>query len=126
MQRLKVVAHLYKTSRPLDETVESMGDRLRERVAKFTELPQQPDPSPTGGWFFRTTVETLDGRKLLLTRRPFEQSNGLSACRLAGSVVAHATTQLGTHAALFGVDPWRLRAWLGHKRIDERQNFATR
>ena len=26
---------------------------------------------------------------------------------------------LGTHAALFGVNPWRLQAWLGHKRIDE-------
>ena len=25
----------------------------------------------------------------------------------------------GTHAALFGVNPWRLQAWLGHKRIDE-------
>ena len=25
----------------------------------------------------------------------------------------------GTHAALFGVNPWRLQAWLGHKRVDE-------
>ena len=25
----------------------------------------------------------------------------------------------GTHAALFNVNPWRLQAWLGHKRIDE-------
>ena len=25
----------------------------------------------------------------------------------------------GTHAALFGVNPWRIQAWLGHKRIDE-------
>jgi integrase len=25
----------------------------------------------------------------------------------------------GTHAARFGVNPWRLQAWLGHKRIDE-------
>lgn len=25
----------------------------------------------------------------------------------------------GTHAALFGVNPWRLQVWLGHKRIDE-------
>jgi hypothetical protein len=25
----------------------------------------------------------------------------------------------GAHAALFGVNPWRLQAWLGHKRIDE-------
>jgi hypothetical protein len=26
---------------------------------------------------------------------------------------------LGTLAALFGVNPWRLQAWMGHKRIDE-------
>jgi integrase len=25
----------------------------------------------------------------------------------------------GTHAAHFGVNPWRLQAWMGHKRIDE-------
>ena len=25
----------------------------------------------------------------------------------------------GTDAALFGVNPWRLQAWMGHKRIDE-------
>lgn len=25
----------------------------------------------------------------------------------------------GTHAALFGVNPWRLQTWLGHKRVDE-------
>jgi len=25
----------------------------------------------------------------------------------------------GTHAALLGVNPWKLQAWLGHKRIDE-------
>ena len=25
----------------------------------------------------------------------------------------------GTHAAMFGVNPWRLMTWMGHKRIDE-------
>jgi len=25
----------------------------------------------------------------------------------------------GTHAALVGVNPWRLQAWMGHNRIDE-------
>ena len=25
----------------------------------------------------------------------------------------------GTHAAFFGVNPWRLQAWMGHQRIDE-------
>ncbi|MFT3695812.1 MAG: site-specific integrase [Kofleriaceae bacterium] len=43
-------------------------------------------------------------------------------CRLAG-LPEHAWHTLrhsfGTHAALFGVNPWRLQTWLGHKRIDE-------
>jgi integrase len=25
----------------------------------------------------------------------------------------------GTHAAMFGVNPWRLMTWMGHKRVDE-------
>jgi integrase len=25
----------------------------------------------------------------------------------------------GTHAAAFGVNPWRLMTWMGHKRVDE-------
>jgi hypothetical protein len=25
----------------------------------------------------------------------------------------------GTHAALFGMNPWRLQGWMGHKRIEE-------
>ena len=25
----------------------------------------------------------------------------------------------GTHAATFGVNPWRLMTWMGHKRVDE-------
>jgi integrase len=43
-------------------------------------------------------------------------------CRLA-SLPVHQWHRLrhtfGTHCALFGVNPWRLQAWLGHKRIDE-------
>jgi integrase len=33
----------------------------------------------------------------------------------------------GTHAAMFGVNPWKLMTWMGHKRIDETMlyvNFA--
>jgi len=43
-------------------------------------------------------------------------------CRLAGLPergwhgLRHS---FGTHAALFGVNPWRLMTWLGHKRMDE-------
>lgn len=43
-------------------------------------------------------------------------------CRRAGLPVRLWHTlrhTFGTHAALFGVNPWRLQAWLGHKRIDE-------
>ena len=43
-------------------------------------------------------------------------------CRRAGLSVRLWHTlrhTFGTHAALFGVNPWRLQTWLGHKRIDE-------
>jgi len=43
-------------------------------------------------------------------------------CRKAGQPVRyfHALRHsFGTHAALFGVNPWRLQSWMGHKRIDE-------
>lgn len=43
-------------------------------------------------------------------------------CRRAGLPVRLWHTlrhTFGTHAALFGVNPWRLQTWLGHKRIDE-------
>jgi hypothetical protein len=33
-----------------------------------------------------------------------------------GTTLRHS---YGAHAAMFGVNPWRLQAWLGHKRIDE-------
>lgn len=30
----------------------------------------------------------------------------------------------GTHAALFGVNPWSLMSWMGHKRIDETMGYV--
>jgi integrase len=30
----------------------------------------------------------------------------------------------GTHGALFGVNPWRLQLWMGHKRIDETMRYV--
>jgi integrase len=30
----------------------------------------------------------------------------------------------GTHAAMFGANPWRLQAWMGHKRIDETMRYV--
>ena len=26
---------------------------------------------------------------------------------------------MGTHAAMFGANPWKLMQWMGHKRVDE-------
>lgn len=43
-------------------------------------------------------------------------------CRRAGLPVRYwhvLRHGFGTHAALFGVNPWRLQTWMGHKRIDE-------
>ena len=42
----------------------------------------------------------------------------LRICRRAGLPEKRWHT-LGTHAALFGVNPWQLQSWMGHKRIDE-------
>lgn len=43
-------------------------------------------------------------------------------CRLSRARDSRHT--FGTHAALFGVNPWRLQAWLGHKRIDETMRYV--
>jgi len=43
-------------------------------------------------------------------------------CRKAGLPVQYwhrMRHSYGTHAALFGVNPWRLQGWMGHKRIEE-------
>ena len=43
-------------------------------------------------------------------------------CRRAGLPVRYwhvLRHSFGTHAALFGVNPWRLQTWMGHTRIDE-------
>lgn len=48
-------------------------------------------------------------------------------CRLAGlpetgwHKLRHT---FGTHAAQFGVNPWRLMIWMGHKRIDETMGYV--
>ena len=48
-------------------------------------------------------------------------------CRLAGlpergwHTLRHT---FGTHAALSGVNPWRLMTWLGHKRMDETMRYV--
>jgi integrase len=64
-------------------------------------------------------VRSLDGsaKSDSEARRAIER-----ICRRAGLPVRQWHTlrhTFGTHAALFGVNPWRLQTWLGHKRIDE-------
>ncbi len=64
-------------------------------------------------------VRNLDG-----TPKPDGETDHVIAriCRRAGLPVRYWHTlrhAFGTHAALFGVNPWRLQTWLGHKRIDE-------
>jgi integrase len=49
-------------------------------------------------------------------------------CRAAGlpergwHILRHA---FGTHAAMFGVNPWKLMLWMGHKRIDETMLYVS-
>ncbi|HEU4726552.1 MAG TPA: site-specific integrase [Kofleriaceae bacterium] len=64
-------------------------------------------------------VRNLDG-----SQKSDGQANAaiLRICRRAGLPLKRWHTlrhTFGTHAALFGVNPWRLQAWMGHKRIDE-------
>jgi integrase len=64
-------------------------------------------------------VRNLDG-----TQKSDGQANAviLRICRRAGLPEKRWHTlrhTFGTHAALFGVNPWRLQSWMGHKRIDE-------
>jgi integrase len=64
-------------------------------------------------------VRSLDGtaKSDAEARRAIER-----ICRRAGLPLRQWHTlrhTFGTHAALFGVNPWRLQTWLGHKRIDE-------
>jgi integrase len=64
-------------------------------------------------------VRNLDG-----SAKTDGQANAaiLRICRRAGLPEKRWHTlrhTFGTHAALFGVNPWRLQSWMGHKRIDE-------
>jgi integrase len=64
-------------------------------------------------------VRNLDG-----SQKSDGQANAviLRICRRAGLPEKRWHTlrhTFGTHAALFGVNPWRLQTWMGHKRIDE-------
>jgi integrase len=78
--------------------------------------------TPSTRWRWRTTcfvARNLDG-----SQKSDGQANAviLRICRRAGLPAKRWHTlrhTFGTHAALFGVNPWRLQSWMGHKRIDE-------
>jgi integrase len=64
-------------------------------------------------------VRNLDG-----TQKTDSEANWWIAriCRSAGLPIRYWHTlrhTFGTDAAMFGVNPWRLQAWMGHKRIEE-------
>ena len=60
--------------------------------------------------------------------RDGQSSHGVRRiCRLAGLPERgwHALRHsFGTHAAMCGVNPWRLMTWMGHKRIDETMRYV--
>lgn len=69
-------------------------------------------------------VRTPDGMQL----RDGQSSHAIRRiCRRAGLSERgwHALRHsFGTHAALCGVNPWRLMQWMGHKRIDETMRYV--
>lgn len=69
-------------------------------------------------------VRNLDGT-LLSDSQARHGQHGI--CRAAGLPVRgwHALRHsFGTHAALFGANPWRLQAWLGHTSIDVTMRYV--
>ena len=64
-------------------------------------------------------IRTLDGEAMTDNETKY---HCYRICRAAGlpehgwHTLRHA---FGTHAAMFGVNPWKLMQWMGHKRIDE-------
>lgn len=84
--------------------------------------PQVPDIVVQCKHYANTGYSGLNGRVRLsmtstdshvATRRIIESSVLWRLCRARDS--RHT---FGTHAALFGVNPWRLQSWMGHKRSD--------
>jgi integrase len=70
-------------------------------------------------------IRTLDGAGMTDNETKY---HCYRICRAAGLPergwhnLRHA---FGTHAALFGVNPWKLMMWMGHKRIDETMLYVT-
>ena len=67
----------------------------------------QPDGSPLTGGMVDAAIDRICRRAGLPERR--------------WHVLRHG---FGTHAAMFGVNPWTLMNWMGHKRIDETMRYV--
>ena len=90
-----------------------MTDRLVDALKGLNELPKgfvirNPDGSPMTDNQIKNVCNQL--------------------CRWAGirefgwHTLRHG---FGTHAGLFGVNPWTLMMWLGHKRVDETMIYVN-
>lgn len=84
-----------------------MTSRLSEALLALKERPREfvlhgPDGAPRTDNQVRYALDAIYDRARLPRR--------------GWHILRHT---FGTHAALFGVNPWRLMSWMGHKRIDE-------
>jgi integrase len=76
-----------------------------------------------GGYVLRNEDGTpkRDGQTKAAIYRVYERA-GLAERDGGWHVLRHS---FGTHAALFGVNPWTLMRWMGHKRIDETMLYVN-
>jgi integrase len=72
-------------------------------------------PEPRKGYVIRNAdgTATTEGQTQWAIRMIYDLG-GLK--RRGWHALRHS---FGTHGALFGVNPWRLQSWMGHRRIDE-------
>lgn len=85
---------------PMTDTLFAALSSLKERPREL--VLNRPPGSPHMDYETRHVLDLIYDRA------------GLS--RRGWHILRHT---FGTHAALFGVNPWRLMAWMGHKRIEE-------
>ncbi len=101
------------TALPVDEGVRDLkGQPVRAGYVLHNE--DKDDPQNTTG----NNTPLRDAQTSHATYRVCERA-GLE---LRGWHVLRHT--FGTHAARFGVNPWQLMEWMGHKRIDETMGYV--
>lgn len=104
--------------------------KVAEGIALASEQARQSTCGPAYGHMYDALKRMSVIREGFVTRNPDGTAKGdgqvswviARICRRAGLPVRYWHTlrhSFGTHAALLGVNPWRLQTWMGHKRIDE-------